>query len=179
MLWDQEADPDKKALALTLIDRVPRSGWREATLSSASDAALADPTGWRRHFPKGAQDVIWYISMASDASMKLPFASTPAPSMSTVIVTRFDQNGHLKPFVRKVMVFDMLHPLQAVSRMQRTARTMFDCLQDGETLGTAPAIARLNAVYTALVLVWLLDRTDGNALTKRLTAKAMRAVGLS
>lgn len=179
MFWDQATDPDKKALALALIERVPGAGWREATLSSASEAVLADPTGWRQHFPKGAQDAIWFISEASDASMKLPFASTPSPSMSAVIVTRFDQNSHLKPFVRNVMLFDMLHPLQAVSRMQRTAQTMFECMQDGGTSGTARAIAKLNAVYTALVFVWLLDRTDGNALTKRLTARAMRAVGLT
>jgi hypothetical protein len=178
MQWDRETDPDRSSLALALVERVPKSGWREATLSAASEAVFADPTRWRRFFPKGARDAIWYISEASDASMRMPFSSSPALSMSQVIATRFDQNGHLKPFVRKVMLFDVLHPLQAVRRMQRTARVMFECLDRGP-MASSRAIAALNAIYTALVFVWLVDRSDGNALTKRLIVRAMRAIGQS
>ncbi len=179
MHWDRETDPDRSSLALALVERVPKSGWREATLSAASEAVFADPTRWRRFFPKGARDAIWYISEASDASMRMPFSSSPALSMSQVIATRFDQNGHLKPFVRKVMLFDVLHPLQAVRRMQRTARVMFECLPDRGAMASPRAIAALNTIYTALVFVWLADRSDSNALTKRLTVRAMRAIGQS
>ena len=126
VLWDRIAsDPDKVALARALIERVPLWGWGEAVLSAASKAAFDDLTKWRQISPRGARDAIWFISEVSDASMKLPFLSALAPSMSTVIITRLNQNRHLKPFVRKVMRFDVLHPFQALSRMQRTSRVMF------------------------------------------------------
>jgi hypothetical protein len=132
VLWDRIAsDPDKAALARALIGRVPLLGWGETALSAASEAAFGDATKWRRIFPGGSRDAIWFISEISDASMTFPFSDSPAPSMSTVIITRLEQNGHLKSFVRKVMLFDIMRPVQAFSRMQRTSRAMFACLGSG------------------------------------------------
>jgi hypothetical protein len=180
MLWDRVgADPDRRALALALIERVPLSGWRENTLAAASETALSHPNKWRQPFPKGSRDAIWYISEVSDASMKLPFLNSPATRMSTVIITRLDQNRHLKPFVQKVMLFDLLHPMQAFSRMQRTARAMFECLPPGDPRPSLRRIGGLNLIYTAIVFVWLFDRTDGDARTKRITRRSMRLIGLS
>ena len=180
MLWDQiETDPDKRALALALIERVPHSGWRERALSAASEAVFHDPGRWRRLFPNGSRAAIWFISEVSDASMKVPFLATPAPSISAVVSARLEQNGHLKPFVRTVMLFDLFHPMQAVRRMQRTARAIFECLPRSERKPSPCAIATLNLVYTVIVFVWLLDRTNGNKLTKWFTAKSLRIVGLA
>ena len=131
MLWDQiETDPDKRALALALIERVPHSGWRERALSAASEAVFHDPGRWRRLFPDGSRAAIWFISEVSDASMKVPFLATPAPSLCAVVCrTTSRQNGcYLKPFVRTVMLFDLFHPMQAVRRMRRTARAILECL---------------------------------------------------
>jgi hypothetical protein len=179
MFWErEESDPDKKALALALIERVPLSGWRGATLSAASEAAFSDAMKWRQIFPRGSLDAIWYISKVSDASMRFPFLSSPAPNMSTVIITRLDQNGHLKPFVRRVMLFDVLHPVQAFSRMQRTSRMMFACLAHGNRNPSLRSIVGLNIIYTAIVFFWLLDRSDGNRLTKRITRQSMRLIGV-
>jgi hypothetical protein len=180
VLWDQiESDPDKAALAIALIERVPLLGWRDAALSAASEAAFSDATTWRQIFPRGPLDAIWYISEVSDASMRMSFSSSPAPSMSMVIITRLDQNDHMKPFVRKVMQFDIFHPVQAFSRMQRTSRVMLTCL--GTCTPTPPlrTITVLNVMYTAIVFVWLFDRTAGNALTKRITREIMRLIGMS
>ncbi len=180
MLWDRIArDPDKVALARALIERVPLWGWGEAALSAASEAAFDDVAKWQQIFPRGSRDAIWFISEVSDASMKLPFLSAPAPSMSTVIITRLNQNRHLKPFVRKVMLFDILHPFQALSRMQRTSRVMFACV--GRVHPAAPLclVAGLNVLYTAVVFVWLFDRTDDDELTKRTARLLVRLVGMS
>jgi ubiquinone biosynthesis protein COQ9 len=180
VLWNSIAsNPDKVALARALIERVPLWGWGEAVLSTASEAVFDDLEKWRRIFPRGSRDAIWFISEVSDASMKLPFLDAPAPSMSTVIITRLDQNRHLKPFVRKVMLFDVLHPFQALSRMQRTSRVMFACTDRTHRAASYCSVAGLNVLYTAVVLIWLFDGTDADDLTKRLARLLVRLVGMS
>jgi hypothetical protein len=180
MRWDAiPAPPDKLALTRDLIERVPASGWRRHTLAAASACVLSDPDGWRDFFPKGSRDAIWFVSTLSDASMKLAFATAPAPKMSTVIVERLDQNRDLKPFVRQVMLFDLIHPIPALARMDRTARVMFECLAARPTPPSRAALIALNLVYTAIVFVWLFDHSQGDAFTRSITPKAMRLVGLS
>ena len=180
MLWDRIAsDPDTAALARALIERVSMWGWGEAALLAASEAAFEDATKWRQIFPRGSRDAIWFISDVSDASMTLPFVDSPAASMSTVIITRLEQNRHLKLFVRKVMLFDMIHPVQAFFRMQRTSRAMFACLGIGAPLPSLRAITGLNVIYTGIVFHWLFDRTDGNARTKRTAKRLLHLIGMS
>jgi hypothetical protein len=178
MWWDRiEADAEKRALAIALIEHVPQSGWRERTLCAASTAALCNEQGWRRTFPNGARDAIWFISEVSDASMKLAFEASPAGCMSTVVAERLEQNGHLKLFVRKVMLYDLLHPIQAVRRMQRTAHAMLGCMPRMDRAPSRFEVAALNAAYTVIVFVWLFDTTRGQSLTSRTTASVMRLIG--
>jgi len=178
MWWDRiEVGAEKRALALALIERVPHWGWRERTLRAASAAALCNEQGWRGIFPNGARDAIWFISEVSDASMMLAFHASPAICMSTVIAERLEQNAHLKPFVRKVMLYDLLHPIQAVRRMQRTAHAMLACMPRMDRAPSRFEVAALNAAYTVIVFVWLFDRTPGQILTSRTTASATRLIG--
>lgn len=179
MRWDATpADPDAIALARDLVDRVPTSGWSRRTIAAASASELSDPERWRGLFPRGARDAIWFVSTVSDASMKLAFAATPAPSMSSVILERLEQNRDLKPFVRQVMRFDLAHPIQALARMDRTARVMFDCVANRAGPPSRATLIALNLVYTAIVFVWLFDRGPADAFTRRVTPKAMRLIGL-
>jgi hypothetical protein len=180
MLLDAlEPDPRRKALAVALIARVPATGWRRATLDAASKQALGAADGWRAYFPRGTVDAIWYVSTISDASMKLPFLAAPAASMSQVILTRLDQNAGLKPFVRRVMLFDFIHPFQAFARMHRTARVMFECLPARERGPSFLALSALNVTYTAVVFFWLFDGGADGARTAALAQRAMRLIGLS
>jgi hypothetical protein len=178
-LQDVEPDADRRALVQAIIERVPALGWRTAMLEAASQAALADPARWRSHFPRGPVDAIWCVSTLSDASMHLPFAAEPSPSMSAVIAERFDQNAALKPFVRRVMQFDVGHPFQALARMQRTARVMFASLADARPNPSWFALAVLNVTYTSAVFAWLNDRSPDSAKAKAFTRRAMRLIGLS
>jgi hypothetical protein len=180
VLWERTAsDPDKVALARALIERVPSWGWGEAALAVASKAAFDDVAKWRQIFPRGARDAIWFISEVSDASMAFPFVESPAPSIFTVIITRLEQNDLLKPFVRKVMLFDVIHPVQACSRMQRTSRAMIACLGAGAPPPSLRAVTGLNVIYTGIVFLWLHDRTEGNARTKRVARRLIRLIGMS
>jgi hypothetical protein len=147
-------------------------------LKKASLAVFSAPDGWRAIFPRGSRDAIWHISLLSDASMMSAFANSPAAAMSVVIDKRFDQNADLKPFVRQVMLFDFLHPFQALARMQRTARAMYACLGAGNVPSWL-ALTRLNIAYTAIVFVWLCDDTLDDVRTKAVTRPLMRACGLS
>lgn len=179
MRWDATpAEPDKIALARDLIERVPSSGWSRRTLAAASASVLSDQRAWRGFFPNGSRDAIWFVSTVSDASMKLAFAAARAPDMSSVIIERLDQNRDLKPFVRRVMLFDMAHPIQALARMDRTARVMVECVGARAKPPSRAALIGLNLVYTAIVFAWLFDRGPDDTFTRSLTPRAMRLIGL-
>ena len=61
--------------------------------------------------------------------------------------------------------------------MDRTARVMFECVAQATPPSRAALIA-LNLTYTAIVFVWLFDRSPADAFTRRLAPKAMRLIGL-
>jgi hypothetical protein len=129
MRWDVlDAPPEKIALARELVRVCSSAQWGHAALRAGWEVAFHDPQRWRLVFPTGSRDAIWFISEVSDASMRAAFENAPARSMSEVILERLSQNTTLKPFVRRVMLFDLLHPFQALARMQRTSRAMFACL---------------------------------------------------
>lgn len=175
MRWDVlAADAEKVALARALAAISAHHGWGAETLHSAAKAACGDTEAWRRRFPGGSRDAIWFISELSDASMAAAFENAPARRVADVIWERLSQSSDLKPFVFRVMLFDMLHPLQAVARMQRTAHVMRSCLAPS---AKAPATTLLNWTYTFIVFVWLCDRTRSDALTLRLNQWLMRLIG--
>lgn len=175
MRWDVlAADAEKVALAQALVSESAKRGWGASTLRLAAAATCGDSAAWCRHFPQGARDAIWFISAVSDASMRASFEGRPASRVAEVIWERLEQNSDLKPFVFRVMLFDMLHPVQAVTRMQRTARLMRQCLGTG---AKAPGTTLLNWTYTFIVFVWLSDRTRGDTLTMRLNQWLMGLIG--
>ncbi|MFO1013775.1 MAG: hypothetical protein U1E50_08425 [Caulobacteraceae bacterium] len=154
-----DADPDRRRLAEAVLRRAPAEGL----------GAVA--------FPGGVKAAIWFISEASDASMAAAFSTQRAQSMSDVIDLRFAQNRDLKGFVRRVMFFDLLHPVQALQRMQRTARVMFRCL--GAAKPTPMAVTCLNLAYTLVVFRWLLDRSAEDAATARFSRRVMSLIGMA
>lgn len=174
MRWDTiPAPPARRALGEALVTIASRRGWGHAALAEAAEAVLADPAGWRRHFPRGARDAIWYISEVSDASMRASFLDRPAPSIASVIAERLAQNAAMKPFVRRVMHYDIRHPLQAIARMQRTARVMSDCLDESRPRPGAIRLTLLNLCYTTIVFLWLVDRSTGGRGTRAATRRLM------
>lgn len=111
--------------------------------------------------------------------MRIAFEHQPATRISDVIAERFRQNSNLKRFVRQVMLFDMGHPVQALTRMQRTAIVMNACLPITESKSGTGALALLNLTYTLVVFVWLLDVSRDNWITHRAMVMAMRLIGRS
>jgi hypothetical protein len=177
MYWDKvEPDSMRRAFGFQVIQLVPFLGWKKS-LMQASKAAYGDSMQWTLAFPGGTRDVIWYISSVSDRSMKSAFLSVPAVNMSSVIDERFRQNRELKHFVRQVMFFDMWHPVQGISRMQRTAGIMFECISSGQEKHSTAKLLSLNILYTLVVIVWLLDRTHDDLVTKKVTRVFMRFMG--
>lgn len=176
MDWNSfPAAPKKRDLGRELVRLTSRKIWSRNVLDAASASILGNKDGWRDYFPRGTTDAIWFISEVSDASMFRSFAATPAANMRIVILERLRQNAHLKAFVRRVMIYDVLHPVQALKRMQRTARVMIDCLGKIQQQASATVLL-LNLSYTLVVFVWLLDRED--RLVEPMTAALMRALRL-
>lgn len=179
MRWDVlDAPPERIALARELVRICSARTWGRTVLRAGAESALRDGEAWRRHFPGGARDAIWFISEVSDASMEAAFAKTPAGAMAEVILERLSQNTALKPFVRRVMLFDLMHPIQALARMQRTARAMLRCVAAKPGSVRAAPVTALNLAYTVIVFGWLFDPEGEGRLTRRLTAGLMGAVKL-
>ncbi|WP_109126480.1 hypothetical protein [Dyella sp. C11] len=174
MNWDVlPADPEQLRLARCFVDAVPACGVSRRALAQASREAFSDPARWTAFFPDGPTGMIWFISDVSDASMHAIYAMEPAQCIADVIGERFAQNAELKPFVRRVMQYDVLHPFQALARMQRTAKVMYACRARIERPGFI-RLALLNIFYTALVLFWLYDRSPHDTRTKAATDALMR-----
>jgi hypothetical protein len=179
MRWDAlEAPPEKFALARELVRICSARGWGRAALRAAAEIAFQDPERWRLLFPAGPRDAIWFISEVSDASMKAAFEHALAGSMSEVILERLSQNTALKPFVRRIMLFDLLHPLQALARMQRTSRVMLACLRSHSERAQPEPVTLLNLAYTVIVFAWLFDPEGEGGLTRCLTARLMATLKL-
>jgi hypothetical protein len=174
MDWDVlPTDPDRLRLAKCFVETVPACGVNRVALSQASSDTFGDATRWAEFFPAGSTEMIWFVSDVSDASMRAAYAVEPAQRIADVVAVRFAQNAELKPFVRRVMQYDVLHPFQALARMQRTARVMYACKAHAERLGFIRA-ALLNVFYTVLVFFWLYDQSPGNVRTKATTDVLMR-----
>ncbi|WP_395646818.1 hypothetical protein [Terricaulis sp.] len=174
MRWDALSAPAEKiALAQALVQVTSRRLWGESALREGAMQTFHDRDRWRSVFPERSREAIWFISEVSDASMRAAFDAAPAAGMEQVIAERLAQNADLKPFVRRVMLFDVTHPMQALGRMQRTAGVMLACVRAPRRRVTA-----LNLAYTLIVFVWLLDFSRSGAVTRPATRTLMRLIGL-
>lgn len=161
-----EAPPEKVALMQVAIELIPTQGVSVRALSAASHQLFGDDGQWLQIFPGGLTEALWFVSDVSDGSMAHAFANAPAKAMPEVVAVRFAQNAALKPFVRRVMIYDFFHPFQALARMQRTAKVMFDCLRRRRSPSFLH-LAALNLLYTFTVMIWLADRSPDNRLADR------------
>lgn len=155
----------KIAIAQEAVRLIPEYGVSTKAFAIASEAIESDASAWRRHFPGGLTEALWFISEVSDASMANAFNEAPAHDLATVVAVRLDQNASLKPFVRRVMLYDFMHPFQAIERMQRTAKVMYGCTLTMST-PSFRAVATLNCSYTLLIMLWILDLGPTNRLTR-------------
>jgi hypothetical protein len=174
MNWDAlPSDPCQLRLAKCFVDAVPDCDVSRVALERASRNAFGDSARWEEFFPAGPTEMVWFVSEVSDASMQAAYSAKPAQRIADVITERLAQNAELKPFVRRVMQYDALHPFQALTRMQRTAKVMYACRAGAERPGLISS-ALLNVCYTALVFFWLYDRSPGDVRTKAATDALMR-----
>lgn len=172
-----DSTSERVRLAQSFVNIIPSSGVSKRTLRLAANDTLASSRDWQEIFG-GPTEALWFVSEVSDASMLAAFTNTPAQKMAEVVDVRLDQNASLKPFVNRVMRYDVLHPVQALARMQRTARVMFDCLGPREQDVSWVRLTLLNIAYTGLVFGWLMDRSECNHQTKSATRAVFRLLGI-
>lgn len=174
-----EQDNRKRAFALALVEMVSNRGWAEASLSRASAHAYGDPTLWKSVFPGGAQEAIWYISDLADLEMRTAFLDRnhPFPTLSAVILTRLHQNADLKKFVFRLLLVDILHPVRALTRTQRTSRHMLVCM--GQATSTFWMRSAITVLYTLVVLTWLVEAASVPSASRRVAHLVSRLVGSS
>lgn len=174
MNWEQvERNHVRRAVGKRLVETITRFGLNQRALTITKDDSTKEELAFCS-FLANPTSAVWYISEISDASMAKDSVGSTS-SMAEVIWIRLHQNEHLKPFVRRIMAFDILHPIQALRRMHRTARIMYACVGTPNA-STFRAIV-LNITYTIIVFRWLFDKSDGSNKTRNLTLTLMRLIG--
>jgi hypothetical protein len=95
------------------------------------------------------------------------------------MITRLEQNEDLKAFVFKILLVDFCHPIKALLRTQRTSRKMLECIGRDEAAMPFWLQSSITVLYTLVVLVWLMDGSTDNRLSKGLARVTASLVGSS
>lgn len=153
-------------------------GWSESTLDRAvADAGLdpaPDPALGRRAFPRGAVDLLEFFIADADDRMLRELEARDLPSMrmreriTTAIRVRLEQNQAHREAVRRgltLLALPQNGPL-ALKTLYRTVDAIWHAAGDRATdFNFYSKRAILAGVYSATLLYWLTDDSEGAAKT--------------
>lgn len=163
----------EKVLLAALI-HVPFEGWTDAALQAGARDAGVDPGQAARAFPGGPAEAIDFFNRLADASMVEALAGMDLGAMRVRdriiagVRVRLEQNLPHREAVRRALAVVAM-PLNAPLGMRCVARTV-----DAIWRAAGDASSDFNwytkrgllaGVYTATVLYWLNDKSEGTADT--------------
>jgi hypothetical protein len=143
-------------------------GWREDVLTRWCERRGIHRDERRRRWPRGIRSIAAELNAQADAATATRFATQPASRMSEIVLARFEDNRRLKTSVRRLAWSDMFHPLDTLRRTAQTSRAMWRCHVAGAAASPMKH-HRLTIAYSLCVLLWLVDRTTREKLTRRFT----------
>jgi hypothetical protein len=155
-------------------------GWKFATLTSFCAANDISPLEMRGLWPKGIRSVAWQLNERADSAMLDRSGVLGTATLSELILTRFADNESLKTSVRNLALSDALHPLDTLARTARTAGNMWRCLRRPGFESGDPGWIRvwgLTFMYSACVVVWLLDQSKSQRAVRAAIDLGVRALG--
>lgn len=168
---DTETRTDLEILRAAL-DHVPFDGWSDAALSAAARDAGVDSARARVLFPRGGLDLALAYHRAGDAAMFAALAAADLGAMrfrdrvACALRLRLEQAD--RELVRRAATLMALphNAPEAARAMWNTADAIWNALGDTSTDGNwYSKRAILSAVWSATVLYWLGDDSEGSADT--------------
>ncbi len=154
--------------ALSFARAAARSGWRTSLLRRLCERRGISPDECERRWPHGVRSVASELNAWADEATIARFAAQPAPRMSDIVLSRFEDNLRHKRSVRRLAWSDLLHPLDTLRRTAQTSRTLWRCHVAGASASPMKH-HRLTVAYSLCVLIWLADRSSGQRLTRHFT----------
>lgn len=150
------------------------NGWTEGALQTVCDQQNISSEQKRTWWPKGVRSVAWDLNAAADEEMVRHWHDG-APSLSAIFEQRFAANETLRASVGQLAKSDFFHPFNTLARTAETARLML------ALRNLRPSFWRVSGLvpaYSAAVLVWIGDRTEGRVRTARASRRFLALVGL-
>ncbi len=167
---DMTPEELKPEILATMMPHVAFDGWTETALNAAAGDLGISPEMAELAFPNGAMEVLTYHLEAADVALAEALASKDIMSIKireriTVAVrTRLEMNTANREAIRRgLAVLSLPQNLATGSKaLWRTADTMWKAAGDTSTdHNWYTKRATLSAVYSAVLLFWLSDDSDG------------------
>ena len=181
------SDRQQTEILLAVLGHVPFDGWGEASLLRGAADAGYDAATARRLFPQGATDLIACHSRYADRRMLEELATRNLDAMKTrqriaaAVRVRLEQNAAHREAIRRALSLLALpqNAALALRLLYRTVDAMWHAAGDTATDHNFYTKRGLLAgVYSATLMCWLNDNSDGFATTwaflDRRIAEAMR-----
>lgn len=162
---------DKRdAIVLAMLPHVPFDGWsRKSLLAGVADAGLS-PDWALRAFPGGMAEVAQYFADYADRRMLAELAERDLDSLgvrqriATALRVRFEINAPHRQAIRRMLSFLAMphNAVTAAHMVYRTVDAIWHAAGDRSTdFNYYTKRVLLAAVYTATLLFWLDDRSEG------------------
>ncbi|RED18310.1 COQ9 family protein [Pontivivens insulae] len=164
----------KDAVIDAALLHVPFDGWSDETLRRALGDSGLDPALGRVMFPRGAVDLALAFHMRGDRKLAEWIASDPFQGMGmTGKITACVRHrielvqGHREAVRRGTTLFALpIYAADGAKAIWNTADTIWAGLGDSSTdHNWYTKRATLSGVYSATVLYWLGDESDGDEAT--------------
>ena len=156
------------------LPHVAFDGWSEASMRAAISDAGVTPAQARAAFPRGAVDMALTFHRRGDARMTARLRASDLSGMrfrdkvAHAVRTRLEVAGENREAVRRgVTLFALpIHAADGARAVWETADAIWDTLGDtSDDVNWYTKRATLSGVYSATVLYWLGDQSDGHRET--------------
>jgi ubiquinone biosynthesis protein COQ9 len=179
------AERQRAALIEAILPEVPFDGWSRLALRAAARRCGIGPDEAFTLFPGGAADLVAAFSHWADQEMLNRLEAVPLPHarvpdrIAGAIATRFDVVEPWREAVRRALtVLALPHNAPLAARLvYDTVDAMWYAAGDTATdFSFYTKRATLAAIYTAAVLYWLEDRSEGFSDTRAFVDRRLAGV---
>ena len=169
---EHKTDHERERVLLAALAHVPFDGWSKTALTKGCTDAGLDREAWRGLFPKGVEDLAAYFSAYTDEKMQAVLAAENLESMKVRdrivagVRVRLELLGRHREAVRRLCAYFALPQNAALGLkvLSRTVDAIWRAAGDEATdFSYYTKRATLAAVYSATLIYWLDDDSDGFA----------------
>ncbi len=170
-----ERQAQKDGLLVAALEHIPFDGWSRQSLANAARDLDLDPATARRLFPRGGESLLDAFDEWADREMLAQLETKDVGALrqrdriAAAVRARLEIMGPYREATRRAVAARAL-PSSAFGGFQNLWRTVDRMwLAAGDTKDDGAAIytkrASLAAIYSATVLYWLEDTSEGHSET--------------